>query len=115
MTRTWRAKAATFPARHTTTRASYTPACKSAELAAEFRPAVEEGHDLVVLLGRQREDDAVDPELPVALQALQVVGHAEGADRQAGRIAAGLLGHGAGLRAHFDAVAGGPVVPRDSR
>src|SRR5215216_3964766 len=108
-TPTWHARVVTCRARHTTIRAGFTPAWSSAELALEFGPAVEDGHDLVVLVGRQREDDSVDAELAVALEALEIVAHAEGADRQAGRIAAGLLGHGAEPVEHFYAVAVEPV------
>src|SRR5689334_3497779 len=79
----------------------------------ELGPPVEDGHDLVFLLGRQREHDAVDAELAVAFQALEVGRHAEGAYRQAGRIAARLLRHGTKLVEHVDPVAVEPVVARD--
>src|SRR5262245_64624791 len=64
-----------------------------AEFALQLGPAVEDGHDLVLARGRQREHDAVDADLAVEPQPLDVVGHAEQGDGQTRRIAAGLARH----------------------
>src|SRR5918996_4572329 len=86
----------------------------AAQLALELAPAVDDRHQLVLLLGRQGEGDAIDADLLAELQLIENLGHAEDGDRQVGRIAAGFLGHDAELvDDHADAAFLQPVGARD--
>src|SRR5580658_3154846 len=94
--------------------APYAPTPLSgADLVLELRPAVEDRRELVLLLGRQGEHHAVDADILAELQPVEIVGMAEDADRQAGRIAAGIGRHLAEGVDRFDAIGLQPVVARD--
>src|SRR5258708_20501838 len=82
------------------------------QLTLQPGPAVEDGLDLVLFLGRQGEDDTVDADVLAKLQPVEVVGGAEDADRQARRIAAGVGRHLAELVDRLDALRLQPVVAR---
>src|SRR3954469_4280640 len=56
-------------------------------------PAVEDRQDLVALVGHQRDIDGIDPELPVALQLVEVVRRATEPQRQRFRVAPRFLRH----------------------
>src|SRR5258708_29425905 len=83
------------------------------QLTLQTGPAVEDGHDLVLFLGRQGEDDTVDADVLAKLQPVEIVGSAEDADRQARRVAAGVGRHLAELVDRLDALGLQPVVARD--
>src|SRR5215469_7196841 len=63
------------------------------DLWDQFRPAVEERQDFVLLGRRQTHGHASDPEIAIALQYVEVLWRAAQRHRQRLWIAARLLGH----------------------
>src|SRR5215470_1280872 len=76
------------------------------DLWDQFRPAVEDRQDFVVVGRRQTHGHASDPEIAIALQQVEVLWRAAQRHRQGLWIAARLLGHLAQARHELLGAAG---------
>src|SRR5215471_824737 len=77
---------------------------RTSEPAHERGAFVEHRQDLVARLRRQRQHDAVDPGVAVALEQLRIARSCKNGERERGGIAPRLLGHLAELGQHFERI-----------